>query len=153
MIDSAWRFDLARTSDFQNRAIGYMTNPDLETGLCGWLADPLFVPANEDPELESRLETIVLDGTLALGNQSFFGNILNGVPPAPLAETRLGEIAVPTLVLVGDRDDPEFRDHAAFLATTIPGAEKHDIPGAGHMSAMEAPDAVTSELRTFLDAQ
>lgn len=46
---------------------------------------------------------------------------------------RLAEIAVPTLVAVGTRD--EVAGSAAGLAALIPGAEVLDIPGRDHMLA------------------
>jgi hypothetical protein len=70
--------------------------------------------------------------------------------PAPLAETRLGELSAPTLVIVGDLDDPEFVAHADTVAAAIPGAEKVVIAGAGHMSVMEKPDEANRALEAFL---
>ena len=94
----------------------------------------------------------MLGGHLALGAGAFFANPLTAATPAPLAETRLSEIAVPTLVVVGDLDDPEFVEHADTLATTVPGAQKLVIEGAGHMSPMEKPDEVNAALNAWSTA-
>jgi len=39
------------------------------------------------------------------------------------------------------------------IASAIPGARLVRIPRAGHMSPIDAPEAVSSELGRFLDAQ
>ena len=54
------------------------------------------------------------------------------VDPGPSCRDRLGEIAVPTLVVHGD-DDPLFPlAHGEALAREIPGADLLVLPDAGH---------------------
>ena len=72
--------------------------------------------------------------------------------PDPPTSRRLAEIRCPTLVIVGERDVPDFRAIAGALADGIPGAEKIVIPGAGHMANMEAPAAVNELLLAHLRA-
>ncbi len=55
---------------------------------------------------------------------------------------RLGEIAAPTLVIVG-ADDPA-RDRAEAVAAGIPGARLAVIDGVGHAPHLEAPARVRS---------
>lgn len=152
VIDSAWRYDPARTSDFQTRVVGYVTAAaaDLEAGLRSWLADPLFVPANWNAQVKAELDAIVLTGHVAQGAGAFFPNALTATSPSPLAETRLGELEMPTLVVVGALEDPEFIAHAGFITDAVAGAEKAVIDGAGHMSNMEKPDDVNRALEAFL---
>lgn len=59
--------------------------------------------------------------------------------PATPAIGRLGEIAVPTLVLVGDADILDIHQIARQLASNIAGARLHVIAGAGHMLNMQVP--------------
>jgi pimeloyl-ACP methyl ester carboxylesterase len=65
---------------------------------------------------------------------------------------RLGDLRLPTLVVVG-RDDrltpPKF---AAYLARSIPAARLVEIDGAGHFPQLEQPVAVNEALRGFLGA-
>jgi pimeloyl-ACP methyl ester carboxylesterase len=66
------------------------------------------------------------------------------------AEARLGEIAAPTLVVMGERD-PDFPDPAAE-ATLI--AERLDgrvlmVPGAGHYPQAEYPEIITPAVAAF----
>ena len=64
---------------------------------------------------------------------------------------RLGEIAVPTLVLVGEHDEETPLAYAEALAAGISRARLQIIPGAGHISNLENPEAVSTALREHLD--
>ena len=64
---------------------------------------------------------------------------------------RLAELAVPTLVVVGEHDHDDFQVIAARLASTIPGAIAATIPGAGHLPTLEQPRALLDLLLPFLD--
>jgi pimeloyl-ACP methyl ester carboxylesterase len=68
----------------------------------------------------------------------------------PPAVGRLGEIAVPTLVLVGDHDLPTIRAVADTLASDIPGARMTIIEGTAHLPNMERPDYFNQLLGAFL---
>ena len=71
--------------------------------------------------------------------------------PSHDVRDRLGEIAVPTLVLVGELDTETPLSYAEALAAGIRGARLQIIPGAGHISNLEAPEAVNIALREHLD--
>lgn len=64
---------------------------------------------------------------------------------------RLGEIAVPTLVIGGD-DDPLAPVSRALepLARGIPNATREVIDGAGHFPYAEQPQAFTEAVRRWL---
>jgi 3-oxoadipate enol-lactonase len=62
----------------------------------------------------------------------------------------LSTLTCPTLVLVGEHDPTTPPAAARAIAGHIPGAEFHIIPSASHMAPIEAPEAVTGHLRTFL---
>jgi len=61
---------------------------------------------------------------------------------------RLGEISVPTLVVVGDEDDP-FRQPSEVLAKNIPNARLHVVPQAIHSPQEERPKAFNELLIRF----
>jgi 3-oxoadipate enol-lactonase len=63
----------------------------------------------------------------------------------------LGEIAVPTLVVVGTEDAVTPRADATEMAAGIPAARLVAIEGAGHLSNLEAPDEFSRALGDFLD--
>lgn len=63
---------------------------------------------------------------------------------------RLGEITVPTLILVGDEDRMTPERFAEGLAEDIPGAELEVISSAGHMLPLEQPEKTANRVREFL---
>ena len=61
----------------------------------------------------------------------------------------LPEIAVPTLVVVGDRDEP-FLAASDYMAGKIPGARKAVIADAGHAANVDRPAAFNATVLEFL---
>ena len=57
----------------------------------------------------------------------------------PPASTRLAEIRVPTLVVIGDEDVRDIHKIGDKLAAEIPGAERATIAGSGHLPSLERP--------------
>ncbi|MFI6865587.1 alpha/beta fold hydrolase [Nocardia sp. NPDC050406] len=74
------------------------------------------------------------------------------VEPDRPALPRLGEIAVPTLLLVGEADHPDVHAHSGAIEAAIPGARRTVLSGCGHSPHLEVPDALDRVLREFLDA-
>ena len=75
---------------------------------------------------------------------------VTGAWPEPKAIGRLGEITVPTLVVVGVEDLGDIAAAAARLAAEIPGARLETIAGAGHLPSLERPDELNRLLLEFL---
>jgi pimeloyl-ACP methyl ester carboxylesterase len=65
----------------------------------------------------------------------------------------LRQVRCPTLVLVGTEDGITPVDDARQMAGQIPGAELEVIPGAGHLSSFECPDAFNAALARFLSTR
>ena len=68
----------------------------------------------------------------------------------PDATPTLGQIRVPTLVLVGRDDKLTPPALAQNLVNGIRGAKLATIPAAGHLSNMEQPDIFNDAVRSFL---
>jgi pimeloyl-ACP methyl ester carboxylesterase len=62
----------------------------------------------------------------------------------------LGAIDVPTLIIVGDKDQP-FLAPCEYMAKKISGARLEVIRDAGHSSNLDQPEAFNRVLRDFLD--
>ncbi len=60
---------------------------------------------------------------------------------------RLGELALPVTLVVGERD-AKYVAIAGEMAALIPEARLVVVPGAGHAVHLEAPDAVAEVLQT-----
>ncbi len=63
----------------------------------------------------------------------------------------LAGIGVPTLAVSGGLDLPDFARFADRIAAEVPGAERAEVPDAGHLIALERPDAAAELLRPFLE--
>jgi pimeloyl-ACP methyl ester carboxylesterase len=62
----------------------------------------------------------------------------------------LSAITVPTLVLVGEDDKATPVESSRKMAAAVPGTDLVIIPGAGHVSNIEQPDAFNAALVMFL---
>jgi 3-oxoadipate enol-lactonase/4-carboxymuconolactone decarboxylase len=60
------------------------------------------------------------------------------------------KLCVPTLVLVGERDEATPLASAEALRSAIDGARLEILPGAAHIPTVETPDAVSRAMASFL---
>lgn len=77
----------------------------------------------------------------------------DAVEPAPAprrVDVDPAAIVAPTLVVGGGHDMDHFQNVAAYLAEHIPGAEHLVLDWAGHLPALERPDAVQALLLDVL---
>jgi 3-oxoadipate enol-lactonase len=132
-------------SNLYRAVVGTAQRMGVEPARQLWLRDPMFAKTMMRPDLTSRFTQMVED---------YSGwHWLNEDPQKhldPPALKRLGEVAVPALVVVGELDVLDMRGIAAALEQGIPSARKVVIPGAGHLSSMEAPEALNRLLLEFL---
>ncbi len=68
----------------------------------------------------------------------------------PDSRPDLPSIACPPVVLVGDADPLKPRARAEEMAAAIPGARLVVVPGSGHLSTLEQPEAVSATLAQWL---
>jgi 3-oxoadipate enol-lactonase len=71
-------------------------------------------------------------------------------PLEPPVRERLGDIAIPTLVVVGDEDVEDMKQIADTLAAGITGARKVTLPDTAHMIPLERPQEFNRILLDFL---
>jgi pimeloyl-ACP methyl ester carboxylesterase len=109
-----------------------------------WLDGPTRREQDVDPELRRRvfeMQRVALDHE----NLEARGEWLT-----PSRRERLGDVRAPTLVLVGELDQPGFGRIARFLAAEIPGAQFEGLPGVAHLAPMEDPTAFARVVLAFL---
>lgn len=110
-----------------------------------WLRHPLFAPAREHAAVAGRLAQMIAD---------YSG--WHWVNPDPVQWTeppdsqRLEQIHVPTLIVIGQRDLPDFQAIAALLQQRIPQASTAMLAQVGHMTNMETPAQFNHLVETFL---
>ena len=78
---------------------------------------------------------------------ALFGRRVAGPVPACIDE--LAQVAAPALVVIGAEDEAYLRA-ADVMTSRIPRATKVVIPGAGHVTTIEEPEAVTAAILDFL---
>lgn len=111
-----------------------------------WLAHAYFAPAREQPDAAERIAEIV--GAWS-GWQFVNPNPARHLQPPAIG--RLGALHVPTLIVMGERDLTSYSHPLAdVLERGIPGAKRIVLPGAGHMTNMEAPGAFDEAVLPFL---
>ena len=69
----------------------------------------------------------------------------------PDSHADLAALTVPSLVLWGDEDTLAPRPEQGSMVEALRDARAVEIPGSGHLSAVEDPGAVVAALVTFLD--
>jgi pimeloyl-ACP methyl ester carboxylesterase len=57
---------------------------------------------------------------------------------------------VPALVVLGDEDGLSTRADADAMVDALPEGRLEVLPGSGHLTAVEVPDAFTAAVRGFL---
>lgn len=62
----------------------------------------------------------------------------------------LGEVRSPTLLVVGELDQPDFAAIGRRMAQEIPDARLEMMPGVAHLPPMEAPEAFSGLVLDFL---
>jgi 3-oxoadipate enol-lactonase len=107
-----------------------------------WVVGMHRPPEAVDPELRRRVTGMLLTA-YAHGEADL-------EEPDPPAAGRLGEIAAPTLVLVGEHDRPDIQAMADALAAGIPGAERVVLDGTAHLPSMERPGEFNRAVLGFL---
>jgi pimeloyl-ACP methyl ester carboxylesterase len=97
------------------------------------------------PELRARV------AEMARGSFELQGTVdYDEAPIEPPAADRLGEIAVPTLVVTGGLDFPDFARIADRIAAAVPGARRAEIADSAHLLSLERPEETLALLEPFL---
>lgn len=120
----------------------------VEVNLRTWVDGPRRSPDEVDPEIrrqvgemQRRALELYVEGGADAQEEALVLDIGD----------RLGEISVPTLVLVGELDVPDIHLLADRLEREIPGARRATIEGAAHVPSMERPDEFDRLVLGFLD--
>jgi 3-oxoadipate enol-lactonase len=116
-----------------------------------WAVGPRRTAADVDPGVLERVREMslrsyeLLADALAAGHEPADADV-----PDPPAAERLGDIGVPTLVLVGDGDVPDMLQIADRVAAGIPSARKVVWKDVAHLPPMERPREFAALVLDFL---
>src|SRR5690625_3469798 len=131
MMAAIERGDVALASELQNRI---------------WIDGPFRKPDESDPNVRRRAAEM---NRHAITNGAW--TVTDTNPLQPCALERLGEVGVPTLIVVGELDDPEILRAADVLQHGITGAQKVIVPSCAHLPNMERPAEFNDAVLSFLD--
>jgi 2-succinyl-6-hydroxy-2,4-cyclohexadiene-1-carboxylate synthase len=125
-----------------DRLAGEIERDGVDAFLERWLAQPLFATLpRERSGIDVRRTANTVEGL------TFQLRVLGqGVQPSNWE--RLGELAMPVLLIVGELDT-KYVDIAHRMAARIADARVEVIPGAGHACHLEQPDHVAHLLASF----
>jgi 3-oxoadipate enol-lactonase len=112
-----------------------------------------MMPRMLSPEtLRSRPEVVKqARQTMRSATAQGMAALQRGMAERPDSIATLESIDVPTLVLGGEDDAPSPVSELERMARGIRGAELKIVPRAGHLAALEQPEAVGIALREFLE--
>lgn len=97
------------------------------------------------PEIERRVRSLI-----EASPPGAIAGAIAAMMSRPDSTPLLGAIRCPTLVLAGEEDVITPPAVAEATARAIAGAELAIVPGAGHLSNLEQPEAFTAALARFL---
>jgi len=100
------------------------------------------------PDVVERVRRMILDTDPAGAMAA-----VDALRERPDSVATLATIDVPVTVVVGEEDTLTPPDVARAMAGRIAGARLVVVPGAGHVTSLEAPEAVTRVLRELLLAR
>jgi 3-oxoadipate enol-lactonase len=121
----------------------------VELTLLFWTDGPMRTPEQVNPAVREKVRAMTTRNFERPEDE-------NATQPRalePPAISRLSEIHVPTLIIVGDQDVRDILKIADILEKEIPGAKKVVIPGTAHHLNMEKPEEFNRIVLDFLGYQ
>lgn len=111
--------------------------------------DPLGTPAHQRLVRERRDYEAYCEAKWASLSPAMYAAMLVEIAGQPDQLDELASMQLPTLIMVGEQDDPFLAD-GQRMASAIPGASFAVIPEAGHAPQLEAPRASLDVVLQFL---
>lgn len=133
----------ARRSGQQEQIEQGGTEAVIDTLLAGLLGD---TTRSQRPALVAQVRAL-----MASAPPAAYVGALEAMKHRPDSTGDLAQIRVPTLVLVGEEDQLSPPDSIRQWQPLIPRSELVVLPGAGHVSNLEAPDEFNAAVVDFLD--
>jgi pimeloyl-ACP methyl ester carboxylesterase len=141
--------DAATWAGKVRRWVAMLETEGVEAFARDYIADPILNEyARRSPEAHRFLQTAITSSTAA-GLAGGLAGVVGSRPSLYTLGDRLAALAVPTVIVVGDRD-PWCTKVSDYLAATIPGAELVVIRDSGHMTNLEQPAQFNAALERLL---
>jgi len=124
-----------------------LENGDVKAAAENWSNDPYIIGERHEGTRIKLRETLIDNPQ----NLKYTGEF--EIPNEKPSISRLGEIHVPTLILVGELDISDVHAHAGAIEEGIAGAQRDVIINSGHLVQLEQPEIVVEKLSHFTDLQ
>jgi pimeloyl-ACP methyl ester carboxylesterase len=121
-----------------------LAHGDVKAAAEQWSKDR-FLIAGDDPPARKKLYD-----ALAESPQNLKVTRKLEIIPSPPSVTRLSEINVPTLVIVGDSDIGDVFAHAGAIEAAVPFASFEIWKDTGHLIQIQRPAALVSRFNRFV---
>ncbi|HZQ07750.1 MAG TPA: alpha/beta hydrolase [Anaerolineae bacterium] len=108
-----------------------------------WVDGPKRTPDQVDPTIRSRVAAMDT-ASMRINTEGYQPQRLH-----PPAIERLGEVRVPTLVIIGDADQPDLIELSYRLAREIPNAQLLELHDVAHLPNLERPEEVNQAIENF----
>jgi 3-oxoadipate enol-lactonase len=136
------------TSDYFNdrgsRNSAPLQHGDVKAAAQNWSMDR-FLIAGDDPAARKKLYDDLLQ---APQNLSVTGNL--EIRPSPPSSTRLSEIRVPTLILVGEADIADVFAYSGAIEAAVPLSSFVVLKDAGHLIQIQRPAELVERFNHFV---
>jgi pimeloyl-ACP methyl ester carboxylesterase len=107
-----------------------------------WLDGPM----NQEGRVSGEVRELFLDmNNIALKHPELRGEI-----SPPSAYERIGELAIPTLLLWGELDFPHVKERCHYLANSMSLAQAKELSGTAHLPSLEQPRETNELIQAFL---
>ena len=120
----------------------------VEANLSWWVDGPRRGPDEVDPQVRA----LVADMQRRAFELTAGWDDVDEEELEPPVLERLGEVQVPTLVLVGELDLDAIQDSARRLVVGVPGARRVDWPDAAHLPSLEHSERFLALVRDWSKA-
>ena len=107
-----------------------------------WWRHPLFATTRDGPS-----GPILYDSIMRYAGKQWCGDHHKSMLPDV---DRLHALEVPTVLLTGERDLPDFRLIADLIAASSGQVQRIDYPARGHMLHLEVPEDCARAIKAFL---
>lgn len=117
---------------------------DIDKAVDLWMNDSVFVTARAHPDVEKKMREMLRDNSAAWAASP------KTIWPRQLSIERLSEINLPTLIIVGDKDNENIVAIANVLKEKIARSQKEVMVNSGHHMNMENPQQFNAIVLHFL---
>jgi 3-oxoadipate enol-lactonase len=117
---------------------------DVAKGLSNWSKDKYLLAPGHEPA-QKRLLAVLTANPQDMTHADY-------ARPTKPSLSRLSEIRIPTLILVGDADIPDVHAHAGAIEAGIGGSKRMIVNDSGHLMYLERPEEFSRVVISFIES-